>query len=63
MGMEKYTLNRARFFVRKKCTTFSTEQNQQISPKGYDFAANYLLSWPLYVSLLQTQGPWATSLT
>jgi hypothetical protein len=26
MGMEKYTPNRARFFVRKKYTTFSTEQ-------------------------------------
>jgi hypothetical protein len=26
MGMEKYTPNRARFFVRKKYTTISTER-------------------------------------
>jgi hypothetical protein len=45
MGMEKYTPNRARFFVCKKYTTFSTKQIvalrsvNKISPKSYDFAA------------------------
>jgi hypothetical protein len=46
MGMEKYTPYRARFFVRKKYTTFSTERIvalrsvNKIFPESYDFAAN-----------------------
>jgi hypothetical protein len=46
--MEKYTPNRARFFVRKKYTTFSTEQIvalrsvNKIFPESYDFAAKIL---------------------
>jgi hypothetical protein len=45
MGMEKYTPNRAHFFVRKKLTTFSTERIvalrsvKKIFPESYDFAA------------------------
>jgi hypothetical protein len=45
MGMEKYTPNRARFFVRKKYTTFSTvrivalRSVNKIFPASYDFAA------------------------
>jgi hypothetical protein len=46
MGMEKYTPNRARFFVRKKYTTFSTEQIVALQSvnksflESYDFAAS-----------------------
>jgi hypothetical protein len=45
MGMEKYTPNRARFFVRKKYITFSTVRIvalwsvNKIFPESYDFAA------------------------
>ena len=45
MGKEKCTPNRARFFVRKKYTTFSTEQTvalrpvNKIFPESYNFAA------------------------
>jgi hypothetical protein len=45
MGMEKYTPNRARFFVRKKYTTFSTvrivalRSVNKIFTESYDFAA------------------------
>jgi hypothetical protein len=45
MGMKKHTPNRARFFVRKKYTTFSSEQIvalrsvNKIFPESYDFAA------------------------
>jgi hypothetical protein len=45
MGMEKYTPNRAHFFMRKKYTTFSTVQIvalqsvNKIFPESYDFAA------------------------
>jgi hypothetical protein len=45
MGMEKYTPNRARFFVRKKYTTFSTvrivalRSVKKIFPESYDIAA------------------------
>jgi hypothetical protein len=48
MGMEKYTPNRARFFVRKLYTTFSIEQIvalrsvNKIFPESYDFAVNKL---------------------
>jgi hypothetical protein len=45
MGMNKHTPNRARFFVRKKYTTFSTKRivalrsvNKKF-PESYDFAA------------------------
>jgi hypothetical protein len=50
MGMEKYTPNRARFFVRKKYTTFSTERIvalrsvNKIFPERYDFAARKFLT-------------------
>jgi hypothetical protein len=46
MGMEKYTPFRARFFVRKKYTTFSTERIvalrsvNKIFQESYDFAAS-----------------------
>jgi hypothetical protein len=45
MGMEKFITNRARFFVRKKYTTFSTVgivalwSVNKIFPESYDFAA------------------------
>jgi hypothetical protein len=45
MVMEKYTPNRARFFVRKKYTTFSTirivalRSVNKIFPESYDIAA------------------------
>jgi hypothetical protein len=47
LGMEKYTCtpNRARFFMRKKCTTFSTARIvalrsvNRIFSESYDFAA------------------------
>jgi hypothetical protein len=45
MGMEKYTPNRARFFVRKKYTTLRTKRIIAIRsvnitfPESYDFAA------------------------
>jgi hypothetical protein len=45
MEMEKYTPNRARFFVRKKYATFSTDRIvalrsvSKIFPESYDFAA------------------------
>jgi hypothetical protein len=48
MGMEKYTPNRARFFVLKKYTTFSTERIvalrsvNKIFPGSDDFAARTL---------------------
>jgi hypothetical protein len=46
MGMDKYTPNRARFFVRKKYTTFNTERIvairsvNKIFPESYDFAGS-----------------------
>jgi hypothetical protein len=46
MEMEKYTPNCARFFMRKKYTTFSTDRIvalrsvSKIFPESYDFAAN-----------------------
>jgi hypothetical protein len=48
MGMEKYTPNRARFFVRKKYTTFSTGlivalRSVNIFPESYDFAAKQII--------------------
>jgi hypothetical protein len=52
MGMEKYTPNRARFFLRKKYTTFSTERIvalrsvNKIFPESYDFAASILVAFP-----------------
>jgi hypothetical protein len=55
MGMEKCTPNRARFFVRKKYTTFSTEQIvplrsvNKIFPESYNFAANSEESKHLYI--------------
>jgi hypothetical protein len=47
MGMEKYTPNCARFFVRKKYTTFCTVRIvalwsvNKIFPESYDFAAKF----------------------
>jgi hypothetical protein len=47
MGMEKYTPNCERIFVRKKYTTFSTEQivalwsANKIFLESYDFAGNW----------------------
>jgi hypothetical protein len=49
MEMEKYTPNRAHFFVRNKYTTFSTERIvalrsvNNIFPESYDFAAIVLI--------------------
>jgi hypothetical protein len=46
MGMKKHTPNRARFFVRKKYTTFSTERIvavlsvNKIFPESYEFTAS-----------------------
>ena len=46
MGMDKYTPNRARFFVCKKYTTFSTERVvalrsvNKIFSESYDFTAS-----------------------
>jgi hypothetical protein len=55
MGMEKYTPNRARFFVRKKYTIFSTvrivalRSVNKIFPESYDFAAiAYRIKWEIY---------------
>jgi hypothetical protein len=50
MEMEKYTPNRAHFFMPKKYTTFSTEQIvalrsvNNISLESYDFAASFVFS-------------------
>ena len=49
MGMEKYTPNRAHFFVRKKYTTFSAQRIvalrsvNKIFPERYDFAAKIFI--------------------
>jgi hypothetical protein len=48
MGMEKYIPNRARFFVRKKYKTFSTEEIvalrsvNRILAESYDLAASFV---------------------
>jgi hypothetical protein len=55
MGIKKYTPDCARFFMRKKYTTFSTERiealwsvNNKIFPESYDFAANLFAPKTIY---------------
>ena len=56
--MEKYTSNYANFFVRKKYTTFSTEQIvalwsvNKIFPESYNFAARQCTIYPQMVGIL-----------
>jgi hypothetical protein len=59
MGVEKYTPNHARFFLRKKYTTFNTvrivalRSVNKIFPESYDFAAKDCSVFAVVLGLVQ----------